>query len=131
MIYQTIESWQNSLLQQDFFIKTVSLRILSSFVFDLHCLLCIIQNLSCTTSHISMKLFPVGFFLELFLEGRMPSCKIFRSEVSGSNVQEVRSYLSWTYQISSHSYMNENIFDLKYRDSIIPTAVFEKMDTFC
>ena len=48
----------------------------------------------------------------------------FRAEVRGSDIQEVESYLSWTCQINSHPYMNENILNLKYLDSTILTAVF-------
>ena len=52
----------------NFFYVKVSLRILSNFIFNLHCLLFIIQNLSCTTSYISTKLFS-RMFPAITLEG--------------------------------------------------------------
>ena len=115
-----------------FFYVTVSLRILSSFVFDLHCLLCMIQNLSSTTSYLYYETFFSRIFPGIIHRGKSALMQeSFRSEVSGSNVQKVESYLCWIYQISSHSYMNENILDLKYLDNTILTAVFVKRNTFC
>ena len=117
-----------------FFYVTVSLRILSSFVFDLHCLLCMIQNLSSATSYFYYETFFSRIFPGIILKGKSALMQeSFRSEVSGSNsnVQKVESYLWWTYQINSHSYMNENILNLKYLDNTMLTAVFVKRNTFC
>ena len=58
-------NFAGTLYCNEIFYVRFSLRILSDCIFNLHCLLFIIQNLFYTTSYISTKRFSVGCFLEL------------------------------------------------------------------
>ena len=115
---QTIEFCQNPLLQRDFFYVKVSLRILSNFIFNLHCLL--INNLHCLFT--SYKICPVP--------PPTSQQKVFQWDFSWNYVRR-KSYMCWTYQINSHSSMNKTTVNLKYWDNTILTEVFVKWDKIC
>ena len=54
----------------------------------------------------------------------------FQQDVFWNYIRK-KSYMWWTYQINSHSYMNKSIGNLKYWDNAILTEVFVKWDKIC
>ena len=76
---QTIEFCQNPLLQRDFFHVKVSLRILSNFIFNLHCLL--INNLHCLFTSYKFVLYHLLHLNEKFFSRIFPGITLEESHI--------------------------------------------------